>query len=82
LGKLQDEGEAKAAEAAAENLKPVLEQIKTTLGGQVDDVRVTMRLVDSPACLVVKDAGMSLQLAAGAFAQASRPAGARGQARA
>ena len=63
LGKLQDEGEAKAAEAAAESLKPVLEQIKTTLGGQVDDVRVTTRLVDSPACLVVKDAGMSLQLA-------------------
>ena len=26
-------------------------------------MRVTTRLVDSPACLVVKDAGMSMQLA-------------------
>ncbi|ARU06444.1 molecular chaperone HtpG [Comamonas serinivorans] len=63
LGSLQDEGEAQAAEAAAEQLKPVLEQIKQALSGQVEDVRVTTRLVDSPACLVVKDAGMSLQLA-------------------
>ncbi|MCZ2090657.1 MAG: molecular chaperone HtpG, partial [Burkholderiales bacterium] len=29
----------------------------------VEDVRVTTRLVDSPACLVVKDSGISLQLA-------------------
>jgi molecular chaperone HtpG len=47
LGKLQDETEKKAAEDAAE----------------AEDVRVTTRLVDSPACLVVKDDGMSMQLA-------------------
>jgi len=29
----------------------------------VEDVRVTTRLIDSPACLVVKDSGISLQLA-------------------
>ena len=33
------------------------------LAGRAKDVRVTTRLVDSPACLVVQDAGMSMQLA-------------------
>ncbi|WP_423459107.1 molecular chaperone HtpG [Ottowia sp. VDI28] len=63
LGDLQDEAEKKAAEAAAESVKPLLERLKDVLKDQVEDVRVTTRLVDSPACLVVKDAGMSMQLA-------------------
>jgi len=33
------------------------------LKDQAEDVRVTTRLVDSPACLVVKDGDMSNQLA-------------------
>ena len=37
------------------------DQLKEALKDNVEDVRVTTRLVDSPACLVVKDAGMSLQ---------------------
>jgi molecular chaperone HtpG len=63
LGDLQDEAEKKAAEAAAEAVKPLLERLKTALKDEAEDVRVTTRLVDSPACLVVKDAGMSMQLA-------------------
>jgi len=64
LGKLQDEAEKKAEEAAAEAFKPVLAKLKEALKDKADDVRVTSRLVDSPACLVVKDdGGMSLQLA-------------------
>lgn len=63
LGKLQDEAEKKAAEEAAESFKPVLEKLKEALKDKADDVRVTTRLVDSPACLVVKDGGMSTQLA-------------------
>jgi molecular chaperone HtpG len=63
LGKLQDEAEKKAAEEAAETFKPVLERLKVALKGKAEDVRVTTRLVDSPACLVVQDAGMSMQLA-------------------
>ena len=63
LGDLQDEAEKKAAEAAAESVKPLLDRLKEALKNQVEDVRVTTRLVDSPACLVVKDAGMSMQLA-------------------
>ena len=63
LGKLQDEGEKKAAEEAAEAFKPMLAKLKEALKNQVEDVRVTTRLVDSPACIVVDDGGMSSQLA-------------------
>ncbi len=63
LGKLQDDAEKKAAEDAAEAFKPVLAKLKEALKDKADDVRVTTRLVDSPACLVVKDHGMSMQLA-------------------
>ena len=63
LGKLQDEAEKKAAEEAAETFKPVLERLKAALKDKAQDVRVTTRLVDSPACLVATDGGMSTQLA-------------------
>jgi molecular chaperone HtpG len=63
LGKLQDEAEKKAAEEAAEAFKPVLAKLKEALKDKVQDVRVTTRLVDSPACLVVTEGGMSMQLA-------------------
>ncbi|WP_416560133.1 molecular chaperone HtpG [Limnohabitans sp. yimb22184] len=63
LGKLQDEEEKKAAEEAAETFKPVLAKLKEALKDKAEDVRVTSRLVDSPACLVVTDDGMSMQLA-------------------
>ena len=63
LGKLQDEAEKKAAEEAAEAFKPLLAKLKEALKDKAEDVRITTRLVDSPACLVVQDQGMSLQLA-------------------
>ena len=63
LGKLQDEGEKQQAEAAAEAFKPVLEKLKDTLKERAKDVRVTTRLVDSPACLVVDDGDISGHLA-------------------
>ena len=63
LGKLQDEAEKKAAEEAAESFKPLLAKLKDALKDKAEDVRVTTRLVDSPACLVVQDHGMSTQLA-------------------
>jgi molecular chaperone HtpG len=63
LGKLQDEGEKKAAEQAAETFKPVLDKLKDCLKDKAKDVRVTTRLVDSPACLVVEDGEYSTQLA-------------------
>ena len=63
LGTLQDEAEKKAAEDAAETFKPTLAKLKEALKDKAEDVRVTTRLVDSPACLVVQDHGMSTQLA-------------------
>jgi molecular chaperone HtpG len=55
LGKLQDETEKKAAEEAAEAFKPLLAKLKEALKDKAEDVRLTTRLVDSPACLVVQD---------------------------
>jgi molecular chaperone HtpG len=73
LGKLQDEAEKKAAETAAEQFKPTLAKLKEALKEVAEDVRVTTRLVDSPACLVVQDQGMSLQLSR-MLKQAGQPA--------
>ncbi len=78
LGKLQDEEEKKAAEAAAETFKPVLDKLTEALKDKAQDVRVTSRLVDSPACLVVADGDISTQLArmlkaAGQQAPESKP---------
>jgi molecular chaperone HtpG len=78
LGKLQDEAEKRHAEEAAEAFKPVLERLKEALKDRAKDVRVTTRLVDSPACLVVEEGDMSGHLArllkqAGQSAPAGRP---------
>ncbi|HSB99398.1 MAG TPA: molecular chaperone HtpG [Burkholderiaceae bacterium] len=63
LGNLQDEEEKKQADAAAEAAKPLLEKLKAALKDRAKDVRVTTRLVDSPACLVVESGDMSGHLA-------------------
>jgi molecular chaperone HtpG len=63
LGALQDEEEKRQAEQAADAFKPVLERLKSSLKDRAKDVRVTTRLVDSPACLVVEDGDMSGHLA-------------------
>jgi len=63
LGKLQDEDEKKKAEETAEAFKPVLERLKEALKDRAKDVRVTSRLVDSPACVVVEEGDMSAHLA-------------------
>jgi molecular chaperone HtpG len=59
LGKLQDEAEKKEAEAAAEAFKPVIDKLKEALADKARDVRVSSRLVNSPACLVVEESDMS-----------------------
>ncbi len=63
LGKLQDEAEKAQAEEAATAFKPVLDRLKDALKARAKDVRVTTRLVDSPACLVVEEGDMSGHLA-------------------
>ncbi|MGL6111166.1 MAG: molecular chaperone HtpG, partial [Rubrivivax sp.] len=63
LGKLQDEDEKKQADEAAAEFKPVLERLKAALKDRAKDVRVTTRLVDSAACIVVDEGDMSGHLA-------------------
>ncbi len=78
LGAFEDEAEKKEQEKTAEELKPLVERIKTALGDKVKEVRVTHRLVDSPACLVVDENELSGNLermlkAAGQKINASKP---------
>jgi molecular chaperone HtpG len=63
LGSLQNEDEKKQAEQVASAFKPVLERMKEALKDRAKDVRVTTRLVDSPACLVMEESDMSGHLA-------------------
>lgn len=52
LGKLESDTEKEIQKKIEEEAKSLVEKIKSTLGEQVKDVRVTHRLTDSPACLV------------------------------
>ena len=78
LGKLEDEAEKKAQEKEEGESKPLLERMKKALGETVKDVRVTLRLTDSPACLVAdeNDMGANFQRmlkAAGQNVPTSKP---------
>ncbi|MBT9503632.1 MAG: molecular chaperone HtpG [Burkholderiaceae bacterium] len=63
LGSLQDDEEKKKAEEVATAFKPVLDRLKESLKARAKDVRVTTRLVDSPACIVVEEGDVSGHLA-------------------
>ncbi len=53
LDALADEDEKKRQEEVSQTFKPLVERMKTALADRVKDVRVTLRLVDSPSCVVV-----------------------------
>ena len=55
---LKDEAEPDKAEA----LKPLLEKLKATLGDRVKDVRASVRLADSPSCIVSDEEEPSMQM--------------------
>lgn len=63
LGELENEAEKEQSEKAAEEHKPLLERVQKVLEGKVKEVRVSNRLTDSPACLVVEEHDMSANLA-------------------
>ncbi len=46
----------------AEELKPLLEKLKTILGERVKDVRASVRLADSPSCIVSDEEEPSLKM--------------------
>src|SRR5277367_2203148 len=47
----------------AEDLKPLLEMLKNTLGDRVKDVRASVRLADSPSCIVSDEDEPSMKMA-------------------
>ena len=55
---LKDEAETDKSEA----LKPLLDKLKTILGERVKDVRASVRLADSPSCIVSDEEEPSLQM--------------------
>ena len=78
LGKLESDTEKDIQKKIEEEAKSLVEKIKTSLGEQVKDVRVTHRLTDSPACLVSDANDLSGNLArmlkaAGQTAPESKP---------
>ncbi|MBR9856342.1 MAG: molecular chaperone HtpG [Gammaproteobacteria bacterium] len=62
LGELDDEETKKAQEEAKEALAPLLERVKTALGEEVKEVRLTHRLTSTPSCVVADDHDMSTQM--------------------
>lgn len=69
---LKDEAEPDKGEA----LKPLLEKIKATLGDRVKDVRASIRLADSPSCIVSdeEEPSMRMQQMMRAMGQKDMPA--------
>ena len=55
---LKDEAEVDQAEM----LKPLLDKLKATLGDRVKEVRASVRLADSPSCIVSDEEEPSLQM--------------------
>ena len=62
LGALADEAEKTRSETAQKEHEGLLKRFKDALGDRVDEVRVSTRLADSPACLVIGDQDLGAQM--------------------
>ena len=62
LGELADAAEKETRDKVAGEFKDLVERVKAALGEAVTDVRITLRLTDSPACVVVERDAMSQHL--------------------
>ena len=56
------EEDARRKEETEASLKPLVDRIRKALGDKAQEVRLTYRLVDSPACLVTGQDGISANL--------------------
>jgi molecular chaperone HtpG len=79
LGSLLGDAEQKLREADLRESKNLLRRVKEALGERVSEVRVSSRLTDSPACLVLGEHDLSRQMqklleASGQKPPASKPA--------
>lgn len=62
LGNLEDKAEKEKQEQNNKELEKTILKIKEILKDEVKDVRLTSRLVDSPACIVVDEHDMTPQM--------------------
>ena len=62
LGDLDDEAEKEAQEKVEKEFEPLVDRIKSVVSDEVEEVKISHRLTDSPACLVFKDDEMGLQM--------------------
>jgi molecular chaperone HtpG len=62
LGELADAQEKEEQGKVADEWRELVGKVKEALGDKVKDVRVTLRLIDSPACVVVDRDAMSQHL--------------------
>ncbi|BBB26583.1 molecular chaperone HtpG [Amphritea japonica] len=78
LGETENEEEKKAQEETAKEMEGLTERLKSSLEEQVSEVRITHRLTDSPACVVLGAYDMGMQMrkimeAAGQAVPESKP---------
>ena len=78
LGALESEADRKQRDAALKESKSLLKKVKDAIGEGVSEVRVSTRLKDSPACLVLDEHDLSSGMrrifeAAGQNVPASKP---------
>jgi molecular chaperone HtpG len=62
LGELDSEEDQAEQKKLAEQNSSLVERVKAVLDSQVEEVRVTTRLTESPACLVVADQDLGPQM--------------------
>jgi molecular chaperone HtpG len=79
LGEVQTEEEKQSQESLSKEHGELIERLKKAVGDRASDVRVTTRLTDSPACLVLGEHEMGAQMrrileAAGQKVPATKPA--------
>jgi molecular chaperone HtpG len=78
LGALETAEEKAATEQASKGSEALLKRIKEALGERVDEVKVSARLTDTPACLVLSEGDLGAQMrrileATGQAAPPSKP---------
>lgn len=78
LDKIESEAEKQEQEKAEDAFKDLLARVKEVLGDKVNEARISRRLTDSPACLVVDEHALSPHLErllreAGQSVPASKP---------
>jgi molecular chaperone HtpG len=62
LGDVENEEEKKAQEETAKAKEELVKRVKDALADQVQEVKVTHRLTDSPACVVLPEHEMGFQM--------------------